>query len=326
MAYNQGAAWAEAKKYMGPEEIARIEKQLTKTPDGSVAWNPSAAQGVTGAPDILEIEKQFNQTAPDKQGDFFNQLANVNPMLQSALNSRLREVRGESAQKDWLTGTDNKQRSMVNSLQGLPAWMTGQGGPPGGMPPPKTGGGFSPFFSPTSRGGMPKGAMVTDPTGGDPTGGGGPVGGGPAQNPMAQVLTRIMRQFNGDPMTNPGASSRGGYPGGWAPSPFPQYGRGNMPPPEGGAGQGPVPGGGGAPGGGPGGGGGPAGPYPATWNGLPPRAFDPSYLLRSMRSFFGSRGGAGTTYAPTLQDSNWKGNNQTAWKGIQLQGQPFNRT
>lgn len=330
-------AWADAQKYMDPAEKERLSKVIN--PQG--VYNPGAG----GPGDITQAVKTFQGLDDTGRGNFINSWDQQAAMGQlpagsmAALQQALRTEMGKGTFDNWYAGVQNRQGSNIfpnASPVGPSTTLPG----PGSLGPPAT-------TSGVRTGGMTKRGIVageTEPTGtlpptglggrtppgiraGSPvtvhspfqssggTGGAGPTGAG-------AILQRMFDQLRSGGTFPTGATRGGGT--GTTPTPFGGGTRGSPPP----AGTSPPPGGG-TPPPGPGGPGYPPaqGPFPATWNGLPPMAFDPSWILRAMRQHYGAGGGAGRTYEPPAGwGGNWTGGNSgAAWGTIRQQGQPFNR-
>lgn len=61
-------------------------------------------------------------------------------------------------------------------------------------------------------------------------------------------------------------------------------------------------------------------PNPANYTGYPMRAFDPSWLIRGMRSHFQGKSGAGVPYEVPTMNKGWQGNNINNWFSIYGRG------
>lgn len=59
---------------------------------------------------------------------------------------------------------------------------------------------------------------------------------------------------------------------------------------------------------------------PANYTGYPMRAFDPSWLIRGMRSHFQGKSGAGVPYEVPTMNKGWQGNNLNNWFSIYGRG------
>lgn len=284
MATPGAAAWADAQKYMSPEEIARLSKVIS--PDGQ--YNPGAGTQW----DVGEAVKKFQGLDDAGRGNFVNQwdqaslAGNAPSNAGAALQQALRNSMGKENFDNWYAGVQNRQAGNIMPGGGgappNPMAPTGPGTAPGmkkiAMEPGEPGGGAAPGATGTP---LAKGPLVAPPSRGAAPA---PGGGG---NPIIEYLLRSMG-------AHPGAR----FPNSPGPTPF------------GGGSRGAAPGAPGSPGGGA------ASPYPATWNGLPPRAFDPSWLLQSMRAKFGSGGGAGQVFSPGNSRPGWTSNAQYGWNNV----------
>lgn len=190
---------------------------------------------------------------------------------------------------DWNPAAFNRDMKFdgaYNPPGGANTTSTFPGAAPGTPPAPKTtttppaAGGRTPF--------QPPGSMGTPGTG---------PAGGPIQTPIGQILQQYLAQMKNNPnqmfrqqrtQTNPYAGPQGGAGGPGIGGLYPNI-----------AAQ--------------------AGKTPYTYTGLPMRAFDPSQMIQAMRQHFGSGGGAGQTFTPTM-NPNDRQNNLSIWDSIFSRG------
>jgi hypothetical protein len=97
---------------------------------------PAGFEGT--ALDPLRLAEYFMKLPEEQRGNFFNGVCQYNPSLGSALNSTLRDIRGEDVQKAWVNHMDTLQGSTVG-VEGLPPWLLAALSTPASPPPPAAG-------------------------------------------------------------------------------------------------------------------------------------------------------------------------------------------